>query len=223
MSDAALKFRDLGLVEYRECLELMRALHADVARGATDSTVLFVEHPRVLTLGRHADPKHLLMPAHVPVVAVERGGEVTAHEPGQLVCYPVLLLAAFKLMPKRLVEKLESAVIATLASFGIEASTDSVHPGVWVGREKICAVGLRVQERASFHGIALNVDNDLELFSLITPCGIAGRSVTSMSRLLGKRVPIEGVKARLKAEIAQRIEIPVARADVDAAVPDGRR
>jgi lipoate-protein ligase B len=203
-------------MDYAACLALQRELHGDVAAGRHPGTILSVEHPPVLTLGRNAKEKHLkfaepyLRSLGVELHRIERGGEVTAHEPGQLVVYPVVRLADYGLMPRLYVRLLEDAVASTLARFGITAGPDPEHPGVWVGREKICAVGIRIKDRASMHGIALNVCNGLELFGLIVPCGIAGRGVTSVSRLLGRRVEIGEVKDLLTGEIQTRMRASVA-------------
>lgn len=198
---------DLGVMPYERCLEVQRETHARVVAGEDPPTILFVEHPRVLTLGRHADPKFLkfadafFVKQGIAVVPIERGGEVTAHEPGQQVVYPILRLVDFQLMPKRYVELLEHAVIRALAAFGIAAATHPEHPGVWVGDEKVCAIGVRVKDRASLHGLALNVSNDLELFDMIVPCGIQGKGVTSVARLLGRSVAMDEVKAALRREL----------------------
>ena len=208
--------RNLGLLDFDAALAVQHETHARVVAGLQDSEVLFVEHPPVLTLGRHADPKFLKVPEEffaargIAVVPIDRGGEVTAHEPGQLVMYPIVRLADFGLLPKRYVELLERAVINTLANFGIVATIHPEHPGVWVGREKICAVGIRIKDRVSLHGIALNVANDLKLFDMIVPCGIApGREklgVTSMTRFLAEPVAVAAVRqalvAALKVELA---------------------
>jgi lipoate-protein ligase B len=200
-------FEDLGLMAYEDCLARQRQVHARVAAGAAPATVLFVEHPPVLTLGHNANPEFIkFAPKGVSVVPIERGGEVTAHEPGQQVMYPILRLADFKLMPKRYVELLEDAVIRVLAGFGVAAGTDPEHPGVWVGREKVCAIGIRVKDRASLHGIALNVCNDLALFDMIVPCGIQGRGVTTLSRLLGRPVPTAPVREALTQALRSTLQ-----------------
>lgn len=196
---------------YEHCLERQREVHARVAAGAQPATVLFVEHPPVLTLGRNADPRFLnFAEGHfashgIAVVPVERGGEVTAHEPGQQVMYPILRLADFHLMPKRYVELLEAVMIRALARFGIAAATHAEHPGVWVGDDKIGAIGIRVKDRASLHGIALNVRNDLRLFEMIVPCGIQGKGVTTMARVLGRDVAQSDVRGALEIEVVRAL------------------
>ena len=206
-----LNVENLGLMAYGECLAVQRDLHARVVAGTAPPTVLFVEHPPVLTLGRHADPQYLRFGAEffaergIEIFPVERGGEVTAHERGQQVMYPILRLADFRLLPKRYVELLEQVVIGTLKRFGIEATTDPGSPGVWVGGDKIGAVGVRVKDRATLHGVALNVSNDLALFDMIIPCGIQGKGVTTMTHVLRRPVPLDDVRGALATEIVQAL------------------
>lgn len=205
-----------GLMDYARCWELQQRLHAQVVAGEAPGYVILVEHPPVLTFGKHADKKHLLFAPQffaakgVQLVDTDRGGEVTAHEPGQLVVYPILRLADFGLAPKKYVALLEDAVIRTLAGYGITAATDAENPGVWVGRDKVCAVGVRIKDRATLHGIALNVANDLALFQQIVPCGIQGRGVTSLARLLGRPVTVDEVAPRLTDELARGLGTPLA-------------
>ncbi len=188
--------RHLGLTEYRECWQIMRAVHADVVSGKCISTILTVSHPETLTLGRHAHRKHVIaVPAGVPLIVVERGGEVTAHTPGQLVIYPILHLGKLQIMPKRLVNLLEDTIIKTLRCFNIAGGRDAIHPGVWVGSNKIAAIGLRIEQRVSYHGLALNVANDLQLFAAIVPCGLQDRGVASMESVLDGPVCLESVRS----------------------------
>jgi lipoyl(octanoyl) transferase len=205
-----------GILAYDRALALQQALHARVAAGeagAGSGYLITVEHPPVLTFGKNADRKNLLFApetlraAGIAVVDTDRGGEVTAHEPGQLVVYPILRLADFNLTARRHVAWLEQAVIRTLAGFGVEAATDPKHPGVWAGQAKICALGVRFKNRISLHGLALNVANDLSLFDRIIPCGIRGRSVTSLTRLLDRNVPVDTVAPRLIDELLKGLGV----------------
>ena len=195
-----------GTMPYGEALALQRRLHAQVVTGEGTHFLLFVEHPPTLTLGKHSDLAHLSFnDDHYRMQGVElahtdRGGQVTAHMPGQMVVYPVLKLSAYRLSPKRYVDLLEEAVIRLLATYGIDAQRDSDHPGVWVGKDKICAIGIRIKERVTLHGIALNVTNDLALFAQIVPCGIAGRGVTSMAGLLKQAVDLEQLRLKFTSE-----------------------
>lgn len=199
----AIAFTDLGLLDYRACLAIQEGTHARVVADPAASCVLTVEHPPVLTLGKHADTRFILAPKGVDVVPVDRGGEVTAHEPGQVVVYPILSLEYFRLTPKRYICLLEDAVTQTLSAFGLTAARDPEHPGVWIGREKVAAVGVRIKNKVTLHGLALNVSNDLELFSKIVPCGIMGRGVTTMNRLLGTPATPEAVRAVMRDNLAR--------------------
>ncbi len=191
-----------GILTYAEAWQMQLALHQQVVSGERGPCILFLEHQAVLTLGKHSDRAHIIAREHelaargVEVVQTDRGGEVTAHMPGQLVIYPILPLHRLALAPKAYVEKLLHSVIITLRDFGIEAYSDNQHPGVWVGMKKICAVGVRIRERVSMHGLALNIDNELSLFEAIVPCGISGRGVCSMQSILGQAPSRSEVEAR---------------------------
>ena len=190
---------------------LQQRTHADIVAERDSGTILCVEHPEVLTLGKHSDLRHLkvaeayLLSRGIKIHRIERGGEVTAHEPGQLVVYPIIRLADFALMARHYVNLLEDSVIVTLHRFGIIAARDADYPGVWVGRDKICAIGVRIKEHVSLHGLALNVCNTLETFAYIVPCGITDRGVTSMSRHLGRQVRVDEVQGLLIQEIRNRM------------------
>lgn len=187
----------LGRVPYREAWELQRRLAAARADGTIGDRLLLLEHPAVLTLGKHADEAHVLASTDelarrgIEVLRVERGGEVTYHGPGQLVAYPILALSRRGLLVRPLVRALEAAMVATCAAAGIVASRREGHPGCWsdpdgAAPRKIGALGLRVERGVSFHGIALNVDPDLDDFELIDPCGMPGVTSTSIAREAGR-------------------------------------
>ncbi len=199
-----------GLLPYRAGLALQSELHKRVQIKPQEQYIIALEHPPVITLGKHATTRHILaadswfQAAGVDVVRTSRGGEVTVHMPGQLVLYPILHLTELELMPKQYVHLLEEATIRTLAEWGIAAHRDSAYPGVWVGEKKICAVGIRIKERVSLHGIALNVVNNLELFGMVVPCGIQQRSVTSMCEVAKVgNLTFEAVTERLLANLSQ--------------------
>lgn len=187
----------LGQIPYEEADQLQRDLAEKVSKESMASFVVMFESLPVVTLGKHADLKHLktskesLEEKGVSVVQTDRGGEVTAHMPGQLVVYPIFNLPSAGLGVKQYVYILEQAVINTLSRFDITASRDPINPGVWVKEQKVCAVGVRIKNRVTQHGIALNISNSLELFAEMVPCGIAGRGVTSMSLLKGDVVNTE--------------------------------
>jgi lipoyl(octanoyl) transferase len=151
----------------------------------TRDEIWFVEHPPVYTLGMRADPKHLLAPGDVPVVKIDRGGQVTYHGPGQVIAYVLLDLGRRALNPRQLVQALENAVIDTVADYGIEARARRDAPGVYVDSAKLAAIGLRVKRHCSYHGLALNVAMDLAPFAGINPCGYAGLKVTDLATLCG--------------------------------------
>ena len=187
----------LGRVDYREGLALQKRLAAERADGRIADQLLLLEHPRVLTLGRTSDARHILAdPATlaargIEVVRVERGGEVTYHGPGQLVAYPIIALSARGLMVRPLVRALEAALVATCAALGVAAARRDGHPGCWCDPDgpdprKIGALGLRIERGVSYHGIALNVTVDLADFELIDPCGMPGVSSTSIARERGE-------------------------------------
>jgi lipoate-protein ligase B len=211
-----------GLMEYGACLALQERLHARVVAGEIGPQVILVEHPPVLTLGRNATEGNMRWPEAwfkergVAVFHIDRGGEVTAHEPGQLVVYPILRLADHGLAPRSYVALLERAVIATLARFGVAATVDPERPGVWVGTNKICAVGVRVKERATLHGIALNVCNDLSTFREIVACGLKGRGVTTLARVTGRQdLAVAEVATAFVEELSPHLERPVRPAAAD--------
>jgi lipoate-protein ligase B len=187
----------LGRIAYREAWDLQRRLVAARASGEIGDRLLLLEHPAVLTLGRHADAAHVLASPDelarrdIEVLRVERGGEVTYHGPGQLVAYPILGLSRRGLLVRPLVRALEAAMVATCAASGVRASRRDGHPGCWcdadgIAPRKIGALGLRVERGVSFHGIALNVAPDLSDFDLIDPCGMPGVTSTSIAWEAGR-------------------------------------
>lgn len=180
--------RDLGLEPMPETWAKMKQFTE--RRTADDpDEIWFVEHPPVFTLGLAGDRSHLLDPGDIDVVATDRGGQVTYHGPGQLVCYVLLDLKRRGLNIRSLVETLEQAVIDTLAGFGVDSYARRDAPGVYVDGKKVAAIGLRVRRGCSYHGIALNVAMDLEPYSRINPCGYAGLEVTQLSDLCAVKDP----------------------------------
>jgi lipoyl(octanoyl) transferase len=171
VSPPALKW--LGRVDYEPTWRAMQR-RTDEATAATPDEIWFLEHPAVFTMGMNAKAAHLLAPGDIPVVDIDRGGQVTYHGPGQLVVYPLLDLARLGLGVRALVEGIERAIVATLAQWGVEAYGKRDAPGVYVGERKIASVGLRIRRGRSYHGLALNVAMDLEPFARINPCGYAG-------------------------------------------------
>jgi lipoate-protein ligase B len=206
-----IKLLDLGTISYGEGYETQELYHKKVLEGELPGCIISLEHRSVLTLGKHADPDMILIDAEameaqgIDCVRTDRGGEVTAHMPGQLVVYPILPLVKLQIQPRVYVNALMRAVIETLKLYGIESRCDAEHPGVWVGPNKICAVGVRIRERVSMHGIALNVNNSLELFERIIPCGIRDRGVTSMAQELKRVIDMKVLRAELIARIGSQL------------------
>lgn len=184
--------RPLGRVAYTPCWQAMVAFTA--ARDSASADELWtVEHPPVFTLGRAGKREHVLAPGDIPVVETDRGGQVTYHGPGQLVVYTLLDVRRLGIGPRELVRRLEQGVIDYLDGVGITAERRPGAPGVYVGAAKIAALGLRIRGACAYHGLALNVDLDLEPFRRINPCGYAGLAVTSLAE---QAVTCEGAEVR---------------------------
>jgi lipoyl(octanoyl) transferase len=155
----------------------------DTRDDSTPDEIWFVEHPPVFTMGLNASEEHLLAPGDIPVVQIDRGGQVTFHGPGQLMVYPLIDLRRSNTGVRTLVTALEQSVVDLVADYDVEAVADPEAPGVYVGGDKLASVGLRIRRGSSFHGMALNVDIDLEPFSRINPCGYAELQMTDLRRL----------------------------------------
>jgi lipoate-protein ligase B len=172
-----------------------------------------LEHPAVQTLGKNASLANVKLAGRentesvLNIIRCDRGGEVTAHMPGQCVVYFILDLGGRGLGPKDFVACLERGVIEYLSEIGVAATTDLKYPGVWVNQKKICAIGIRVKNRISMHGIALNVNNDLSLFEKIIPCGIADRGVVNLVQLIGRHLSSEVVCPPLAESITKQLGI----------------
>jgi lipoyl(octanoyl) transferase len=176
--------RWLGRVAYEPTWRAMQRRVDERAHGSADE-IWFLEHPPVFTLGMNARAEHLLAPGDIPVVQIDRGGQVTYHGPGRLVVYPLIELGRARLGVRALVQGIERAIVATVADWGIEACGRRDAPGVYVGPRKLASVGLRIRKGQSYHGLALNVAMDLEPFRRINPCGYAGLEMTQVSDLGG--------------------------------------
>jgi len=203
----------LGIVPYREVWDLQRSLAAAVSQGAVPDTVIFCEHPPVVTMGRRTDESELHVPAgaSVEIVETDRGGKSTYHGPGQLVCYPILDLRRHEKDVKLYVRRLEEAIIQTLAPLGVEATRLEGLTGVWIpsaaaggGPRKIASIGVRVARWVTTHGYALNVDLDPAPFSdWITACGLEDAAFTTVARELGRPIGVEEVRPQAAAAIAE--------------------
>ena len=230
-----LQFEDLGLMRYKPCWDYQEELFKLVisqklikrdaltkdekdASPSPTSRLIFVEHPHVLTLGRSGDAENVIVsPARLAELGVDyfpinRGGDITYHGPGQLVAYPILDLEQFFTDIHKYLRFLEEAVIKTCAEFGVEAGRIDGLTGVWVDIEagpqarKICAFGVKASRWVTMHGLAFNVDSDLDFFDLIVPCGIKDKGVTSLTREVGRKISLSEVKPLLKKHLQALFE-----------------
>jgi lipoate-protein ligase B len=212
-----------GLAPYGDAFEMQRARRAAVECGEAPDTVFLLEHAPVITLGRKADAAHVLASPEtlanlgVALCPSDRGGDVTYHGPGQMVAYPILDLRRRRCSVQWYLRSLEEALIRLLAGYDIPAERMEGHTGVWVGEEKIAAVGVGIRQWVTFHGLALNVAPDWGHWSLIVPCGIRDRGLTSMERLLGHAPPMTEVMDRF-----ERAFLDVFSESAGAAEPAGK-
>ncbi len=190
---------NLGETAYKECWRLQQEVHARRRAGQCADTLLLTTHRHVYTIGKGGDDDHLLagagelLKSGVEVVRTDRGGDITYHGPGQLVAYPIFDLNDHGADVHRYLRDLEEVIIGTLAEHGINAEREPAYTGVWVGGEKIAAIGVKVAGWVTMHGFALNVFSDLGFFGRIIPCGITHAGVTSMEKCLGTLVPMDAV------------------------------
>lgn len=195
--------RDLGLVEYQPTWLTMQNFTASRDAETVDEIWLLEHHP-VFTQGHHGNESHLLSTGDIPVVQVDRGGQVTYHGPGQLVVYLLLNIRRKKFGVRELVARMEASIVELLAGFGVEAYAKPDAPGVYVNEAKICSLGLRVRKGCSFHGLAFNLDMDLEPFNRINPCGYAGMAVTRLTNI-AENIDREFVKESLIEILVKRL------------------
>jgi lipoate-protein ligase B len=201
-----------GTVPYKEAAELQRQLRARRQRGEIGDVLMLLDHPPVYTRGRRSQPQELPMGAEwyeaqgIEVLDTDRGGLVTYHGPGQLVAYPIVDLAGYGDDVHRYVRGLERAMISALGKAGVRAGTIEGLTGVWAGTRKIGSIGLHVSRRVTTHGLAINVNNDLQPFEWVVPCGIEGVAMTSLSRELGAEQDFDAFAATLVASYAEAFE-----------------
>ena len=210
-----LTFVDWGLIPYSEALEKQKELFETAIRQKSEqkeikNTVVFCEHPHVITIGKNGSTSNLLFreetlkEKHVELYRTDRGGDVTYHGPGQLVCYPVIDLEAFHLGLKNYIFLLEEVIIQLLEQYMIKGERITGAAGVWLEVEhplkarKICAIGVKSSRYVTMHGLALNVSTDLSYFGLINPCGFRDKGVTSIENELNRKIDIEQLKSKLK-------------------------
>ena len=193
----------LGLVNFYDACRMQERLQQKRLNSEISDALLLLEHPPTFSIGKSGSFANLLVSRNrlnkekIALFSTKRGGNITYHGPGQLVVYPIISLEHRGRDVHRYVHELEEVVIMTLKDFCINACRDDKHPGAWVQKEEIAAIGLRIQRWITMHGFALNVDPDLKHFSYINPCGFSDRRATSMSRLLGRKVSMKAVISRL--------------------------
>jgi lipoyl(octanoyl) transferase len=171
----------------------------------TDDEIWLLQHHRVFTQGQAGKAEHVLLPGDIPVVQADRGGQVTYHGPGQLVCYLMLDVRRLSIGVRELVSRIEQSLIDLLASYDVQAIAKPDAPGVYVGGAKIASLGLRIRNGRSFHGLALNVDMDLEPFRRINPCGYAGMTMTQLADLVAGPIAFSEVSARLREQLVKHL------------------
>jgi len=198
----------LGQIAYPDAWDLqLRLVEARQANRLKRDTVLLLEHPPVFTLGKRGGRESLLVPEEtlarrgIPILQVERGGNITYHGPGQLVVYPIVHLPGVGIGVVDMVDRLEEVMIRTCGDFGVAAGRNALNRGAWIGMNKIGSIGLAVRRGVSFHGLALNVDPDLTPFGFVQPCGLQGVGVTSIVREAGRPVKMEEALASTERNI----------------------
>lgn len=213
--------RDLGRLPYRDAWDVQLATHAAVVEGREPPTLLLVEHTPVLTFGRKGGREHLLVSEEearargFDLFDVERGGDVTYHGPGQLVGYPVFPVGR---RVRDYLRTIEQVMVETFATYGLATAGSPGYAGVWLGDEKLVAIGVAIKRGVSFHGFAMNVHTDLARFDAIVPCGLADKGVTSLSRVLGRHVTFDEVVPRLLAAFRTHFHASTEGAAVSAAL-----
>jgi lipoate-protein ligase B len=203
---------NLGLIDYGKAWDLQHQLWSRRVKGELPDLLLILEHPHVMTLGRRGGRSHLkvspeaLEEMKIPTFHVERGGEITYHGPGQIVAYPILSLKEYGYRVVQYVDQLEEIIIRVLRDFDIRGERDSSNRGVWVSGDKIASLGVTIKRWVSFHGFALNYDTDLEYFDLIHPCGLVGKKMTTMTKILGRKISRDSLIERICFHFMQVFE-----------------
>lgn len=194
---------DLGLVNYEKAYYLQKKLHEFRREGKIDDVLILLEHEPVVTMGRRRERHNILVSDEllqskgIRIFEIDRGGDVTLHCPGQLVGYPILDLKIHGKNIHRYLRNLEEVIIRSLKVYGIDGQRIENHTGVWVGEKKIASIGIGIKGWVTFHGFSLNIDPDMSYFSLIKPCGLESKTVTSMSEILGRPVEAKDFRQRL--------------------------
>lgn len=201
--------RRLGVMAYQESYDVMREFTANRDENTSDE-IWLLEHPPTFTQGLNGKTEHLLDPGKIPLIQVDRGGQITYHGPGQLIAYLLLDLRRHKMGVRQLVTAMEQSVIDLVSNYGITANARTDAPGVYVGGAKIAAIGLRVKRGRSYHGLSLNIDMDLTPFSHINPCGHPGMVVTDL-RTLGVTDSLEKITDKLLNQLKQQLSITITK------------
>ena len=205
MAGQVLGIRELGRLPYEPVWHAMQRFTGERDANTPDELWL-LEHPPVFTQGQAGKPEHLLLPGDIPVVKVDRGGQVTYHGPGQLVAYLLLDVRRLGLGVRELVTRIERSLVELLASYGVTAYPRADAPGVYVGDAKIASLGLRIRNGRSFHGLALNLDMDLQPFARINPCGYAGLRMTQLRDETAGSVNFNEVGRRLSDQLVRHLD-----------------
>jgi lipoate-protein ligase B len=210
---------DLGLMDYSEAWKLQGDIVSARVNGSIETDIiLFLEHPTVFTMGRRGGLDNLLVSENflessgIPIVHVERGGDITFHGPGQIVVYPIVNLKARGIGVVDFVEALEDIMLGTVRTWDIAAERNPANRGIWVGNNKLGSIGLAIRKGISFHGLALNVNIDLNPFSWIQPCGLQGVCMTSMKQELANELPMNEVSSTLKTQFESVLDLNLATA-----------
>ena len=201
----SLGFRELGQVDYQPTWHAMQRF-TDTRDMETPDEIWLLEHSPVFTQGQAGKAEHVLFPGDIPVVQVDRGGQVTYHGPGQLVAYLLLDVRRSGIGVRELVSRIERSLIDLLASYGVSANAKLDAPGVYVNGAKIASLGLRIRNGRSFHGLALNVDMDLQPFQRINPCGYAGMAMTQLADQVTGPIALSEVSARLREQLVKHLD-----------------
>lgn len=208
---------NLGIVDYREAHQLQKRLLQEHIEGRGSDTLLLLQHNPVITIGRSGSRSNILLSesalaaAGIEVCEIERGGDVTYHGPGQLIGYPIINLQHFRKDVHWYLRQLEEVIIRVLTEYGIAGERIEDYTGVWVGNEKIAAIGISVRRWITYHGFAFNINPDMSHFQMITPCGITDKGVTSLERLLGYSIDIDEVADRVACIFAEVFNVSATR------------
>ncbi len=200
---------DLGRASYKEVWDLQLELVEKRKADKIPDTLVLVEHSHVITIGKHGDEANIKLPVNklrengIDYFRVDRGGDVTYHGPGQIVGYTIYKINGHIGGLRKFIYYMEDAIIEVLQDYGIEAHRDPNIIGVWVGNDKIAAIGLALTESVTYHGFALNVNTDLKFFDMIIPCGLRDKGITSMEKLLGKKLDMAEVKSKISDKLSQ--------------------